>query len=171
MLDPNKPPKAVNIRKSYMCTAVEETNIESILAVMISIYLQPLFTTWKVYWPAPSSLVGSVGRALHWWLFSGPTFKNSASVLFISENFDFFTPYRNSIGLNDIEIGLEFPESRTLLALERSKHTTDRLIVKPNLETAESIVGKNNYSGGRLWLNPITVKGLNIKKPETQPLQ
>ena len=67
------------------------------------------------------------------------------------------------------EIGFEFPESRTLLALERSKHTTDRLIV--NLETAESIVAKNNYSGGELWLNPITVKGLNIKKPETQPLQ
>ena len=83
----------------------------------------------------------------------------------------FFTPYRNSIGLNDIEIGLEFPESRTLLALERSKHTTDRLIVKPNLETAKSIVAKNNYSGGELWLNAITVKGLNIKKPETQPLQ
>ena len=86
----------------------------------------------------------------------------------------FFTPYRNSIGLNDIEIGLEFPESRTLLALERSKHTTDRLIVKPilpYLETAENIVAKNNYSGGELWLNPMTVKGLNIKTPETQPLQ
>ena len=164
-----------------MCTAVEETNIESILAVMIFICLQPLFNTWKVYWPAPSSLVGSVGRALHWYR-RGHGFK-SRTVLtflyfqkfwkrpFISENFDFFTPYRSSMGLNDIEIGLEFPESRTLLALERSKHTTDRLIVKPNMETAQSIVAKNNYSGGELWLNPITVKGLNIKKPETQPLQ
>ena len=38
MLDPNKPSKwwimAVNIWKSYMCTAVKETNIELILAVM-----------------------------------------------------------------------------------------------------------------------------------------
>ena len=154
MLDPNKPPKAVNIWKSYMCTAVEETNIESILAVMISIYLQPLFTTWKVYWPAPSSLVGSVGRALHWYS-RGHRFKSRTGLTFLRPYFQkfwkrslyqwklwLFTPYRNSIGFNDIEIGLEFPESRTLLALERSKHTTDRLIVKPNLETAESIVAK-----------------------------
>ena len=181
MLGPNKPPKAVNIWKSYMCTTVEETNIESILAVMIFIYLQPLFTTWKVYWPAPSSLVGSVGRALHWYR-RGHGFKSRTGLTFLyfqkfwkrslyQWKLWFFTPYRNSIGLNDIEIGLEFPESRTLLALERSKHTNDRLIVKPNLETAESIVAKNNYSGEELWLNPITVKGLNIKKPETQPLQ
>ena len=49
-----------------------------------------------------------------------------------------------------------------------------RLIVEPNLETAESIVAgvaKNNCSGGELWLSPITVKGLNIRKPKPQLLQ
>ena len=45
---------------------------------------------------------------------------------------------------------------------------------EPNLETAESIVAgvaKNNCSGGELWLSPINVKGLNIRKPKTQLLQ
>ena len=82
MLDPNKPPKAVNIWKSYMCTAVEETSVESIFAVMIFIYLQPLFTTWKVYWPAPSSFVGSVGRALHWYR-RGHGFKSRTGLTFL----------------------------------------------------------------------------------------
>ena len=57
------------------------------------------------------------------------------------------------MSLNDVENGLEFPKSGTLLPLERSKHSTDRLIVEPNLETAESIiagVAKNNCSGGEL---------------------
>ena len=89
MLDLNKPPKAVNIWKSYMCTAVEETNIESILAVMISIYLEPLFTTWKVNWPAPSSLVGSVGRALHWYR-RGHGFKSRTDLTFLRSYFQKF---------------------------------------------------------------------------------
>ena len=89
MLHPNQPPKAVNIWKSYMCTAVEETNIESILAVMIIIYLQPLFTTWKVYWPAFSSLVGSVGRALHWYS-RGHGFKSRAVLTFLRPYFQKF---------------------------------------------------------------------------------
>ena len=49
-----------------------------------------------------------------------------------------------------------------------------RLLVEPNLETAESIVAgvaKNNCSGGELWLNPITVKGLNVRKPKALLLQ
>ena len=58
---------------------------------------------------------------------------------------------------------------------EHSKsYSCSRLIVEPNLETAESIVAgvaKNNCSGGELWLNPITVKGLNIRKPKAQLLQ
>ena len=78
------------------------------------------------------------------------------------------------MSLNDEENGLDFPKSGTLLPLERSKHSTDRLIVEPNLETAESIVAgvaKNNCTGGELWLSPINVKGLNIRKPKTQLLQ
>ena len=41
------------------------SGIESILAVVIFMYLQPLFTTWKIYLcrSAPSWLVSSVGRA------------------------------------------------------------------------------------------------------------
>ena len=74
------------------------------------------------------------------------------------------------MSLNDIENGLEFPKSGTLLPLERSKHSTDRLIVEPNLETAAG-VAKNNCTGGELWLSPINVKGLNIRKPKTQLLQ
>ena len=50
----------------------------------------------------------------------------------------------------------------------------DRLIVEPNLETTKSVVAgitENNCSEGELRLNPVTVKGLDIKKAKTQLLQ
>ena len=61
---------------------------ESILAVMIFIYLQPLFTTWKVYWPAPSWLVSSVGRALHWYC-RGHGFKSRSGRIFFRPFFKY----------------------------------------------------------------------------------
>ena len=95
----------------------------------------------------------------------------SGSVLIISENFDFLMPQRNNMRLNNIENGFELPESRTVLALKRSKHATDRVIVKLNLETAKSVVAgiaENKCSGAELRLNPVTGKSLDIKKPKTQ---
>ena len=52
------------------------------------IYLKSLFITWMVnldptYWPAPSWLVNSVGRALHWYC-RGHGFKSRTGLKFFS---------------------------------------------------------------------------------------
>ena len=59
----------LDIWNSYICTAMKK-RIWEILAAKNTTELLLLFVTWMVYldptyWPAPSWLVSSVGRALH----------------------------------------------------------------------------------------------------------
>ena len=60
---------------------------------MIFIYLQPSFTTWKVYWPAPRWLVGSVGRALQRYR-KGHGFKSRTDLNFFQAIFH-WVPFYN----------------------------------------------------------------------------
>ena len=91
---------AVNIWKSYIWTADKDVNMKAIFAVIhIHVFIHSsniwlsyihshLFTTSRVYlvptqWPAPSWLVSSVGRALHWYC-RGHGFKSRTGLNFFS---------------------------------------------------------------------------------------
>ena len=73
--------------------------------------------------------------------------------------------------LDNLENCFKFSESRTLLTHKVAKHAADRLIIQFDPISSKGIIAsiaKDNCTRSKLRLNPISVKGLDISKPEKQ---
>ena len=93
-------------------------------------------------------------------------------ILVIRKNFHFLVPERCNMRFDNIENCFKLSELGTLLTFKMpAKHASDRLIIQFDPISSKGVIAsitKDYCTWSKLRLNSISVKGLDISKPETQ---